>query len=55
VLGAVSLTEFRAGPTATQVRVGSSTFFFLLVIGVLGWLGLYRRDARLRALIPLRS
>jgi DoxX-like family len=50
-LGAILLTGYLGGATATQVRVGSSAFFFPVVIGVLVWLGLYLREARLRALI----
>jgi hypothetical protein len=35
------------------VRVGQP-FVFPIVFGVLVWLGLWLRDARLRALIPAR-
>jgi hypothetical protein len=36
------------------VRI-SDAFFVPVLLGVLVWLGLYLRDARLRALVPLRS
>ena len=55
ILGAILLTGFLGGATATHVRVGDPAFFFPVVLGVLVWLGLYLRDERLRALIPLRD
>jgi DoxX-like family len=53
VLGAILLTGYLGGATATHVRVGDP-FFGPIVFGVLVWLGLFLRDARLRALLPLR-
>jgi hypothetical protein len=55
VLGAILLTGYLGGATATHVRVGDPQFFMPVVLGVLVWGGLYLRDDRLRALIPLRS
>ena len=52
VLGAILLTGYLGGATATHVRVGEP-FFAPIVLGVLVWGGLYLRDARIRALIPL--
>jgi hypothetical protein len=54
VLGAILLTGYMGGAIATHVRIGEP-FFVQAIIGVLIWLGLFLRDARLRALIPLRS
>ena len=54
VLGAILLTGYLGGATATHVRVGDP-FFAPPILGVLLWLGLYLRDERLRALLPLRS
>jgi uncharacterized membrane protein YphA (DoxX/SURF4 family) len=54
VLGAILLTGYLGGATATHVRI-SDPFVAPIVMGVLVWLGLYLRDPRLRALIPLRS
>ncbi len=54
VLGAILLTGYLGGATATHVRVGEP-FFIPILVGVLVWLGLYLRDARLRALLPLRN
>ncbi len=55
VLGAILLTGFLGGATATHVRIGDPAFFVPVVLGVLVWLGPFLRDDRLRALIPLRS
>ena len=54
VFGAVLLTGFLGGATATHVRVGEP-FIAPVILGVLVWGGLFLRDARLRALFPLRS
>jgi DoxX-like protein len=54
VLGAVLLTGFLGGAIATHVRVGDP-FAPPLVLGILAWAGLYLRETRLRALIPLRT
>jgi hypothetical protein len=54
ILGAILLTGYLGGATATHVRVGEP-FFGPVVLGVLVWVGLFLRDERLRALIPLRS
>jgi hypothetical protein len=57
VLGAIALTGYLGGAVSTHVRAGSSMFetIFPVIFGVLVWLGIYLRDVRLRALIPLRS
>ena len=55
VLGAILLTGYLGGATATQVRVQDPWFLFPVVLGMLVWAGLYFRDERLRALIPLSS
>ncbi len=52
VLGAILLTAYFGGATATLVRVGQP-FYFPIVFGILTWLGLYLRDRRIRALVPL--
>jgi hypothetical protein len=54
VLGAILLTGYLGGAVATHVRLGDGNQWFAVVFGVLAWLGLYLRDARLRALVPLR-
>ena len=54
VLGAILLTGYLGGATATHVRIGDPSFGPIL-LGVLVWGGLYLRDARVRALIPFRK
>ncbi len=53
VLGAILLTAYLGGATATHVRI-SDAFHMPVGLGVLVWLGLYLREPRLRALLPLR-
>ena len=54
VLGAILLTAYLGGATATHVRIGEP-FFMPILLGVLVWGGLFLRDERLRALLPLRQ
>ena len=57
MLGAILLTGYLGGAVAAHVRIGSPLFshvLFGVYLGVLLWGGLYLRDARLRALLPLR-
>jgi hypothetical protein len=54
VLGAILLTGYLGGATATHVRINDA-FFIPVLLGMLVWAGLFLRDQRLRALIPLRS
>ena len=53
VLGAILLTGYLGGATATHVRIGDP-FIAPVLIGVVIRLGLYLRESRLRAIIPLR-
>ncbi len=58
VLGAVLLTGYLGGAISLQVRVGNPLFGYVLFpvyIGVLMWAGLYLRESRLHALLPLRK
>jgi len=57
VLGAILLTAHLGGAVAVQVRVGHPLFesSFPIIFGVLVWLGVYLREPRLRALVPLRT
>jgi len=54
VLGAILLTAYLGGATATHVRVGEP-LFLPIIVGIVLWAGLFLRDERLRALIPLRA
>ena len=58
VLGAILLTGYLGGAVATNVRVSAPVFthiLFPVYIAALAWGGLYLRDERLRALVPVRS
>ena len=58
VLRAILLTGYLGGAVFTHLRVGNPLFSHVLFptyVGVLLWAGLYLREDRLRALIPLRS
>jgi hypothetical protein len=57
-LGAILLTGYLGGAVATHLRAGDPLFSHILFptyLGVLLWGGLYLREPRLRALLPLRS
>ena len=55
VLGAILLTGYLGGATAVSVRMGGVGWVFPVVCGVLVWGGIFLRDTRLRALIPLKK
>jgi len=57
VLGAILLTGYLGGAVASHVRVGDPWFshaLFPVYVGLLIWGGIYFREPRLRAVIPLR-
>lgn len=54
VLGAILLTGYLGGATSAHVRIGESPHMAVL-LGVLVWGGLFLRDPRIRALIPLKK
>ncbi|WP_333819991.1 DoxX family protein [Ohtaekwangia sp.] len=54
ILGAILLTGYLGGATATMVHA-HQPLYFPLIFGVLVWAGLYFRDSKLRTLIPLRK
>jgi len=55
ILGAILLTGYLGGATATMVRMHDPLFLFPVVFGVLVWLGLYLRHTHVRRLIPLQD
>lgn len=57
VLGAILLTGYLGGAVATHVRIEDPPMSIAspVIGGVIVWLGIYFRDARLRALAPLRQ
>jgi hypothetical protein len=57
VLGAILLTGYLGGAVASHLRVGDPLFthvLFGVYLGLLVWGGLFLRDGRLRAPIPLQ-
>jgi hypothetical protein len=54
VLGAILLTGYMGGAILTHLRVGEPPVIQAM-LGILVWLGLYLRESRLRALLPLRG
>lgn len=54
VLGAILLTGYLGGATATHARI-DQPFFIPVIVGMLVWLGLWLRDPRLKNLIPFRN
>jgi hypothetical protein len=57
MLGGILLTGLLGGAVASKMRLEEPLFsqvLFGVYVGVLAWGGLYLRDDRLRALIPLR-
>ena len=57
VLGAILVTGYLGGAVATNVRMSAPLFSYILTpvyVGVLVWGGLYLRDERVRAMVPVR-
>ena len=54
ILGAVLMTAYLGGATATNVRLGDPSFIAPVLDGVFVWAGLCLRDGRLSELIPAR-
>ena len=57
VFGALLLTGYLGGAIATHLRIGNPLFthtLFPIYVALMLWGGLYLREPRLRALLPLR-
>lgn len=56
-LGAVLVTGYLGGAIASQVRVGAPVFniAFAVTVAAMIWGGLWLRDVRVRAMLPLRA
>lgn len=54
VLGAILIAGYMGGAVATHLRMGQP-FILPGLVAVLAWGGLYFRDSRIRALLPLKS
>jgi hypothetical protein len=53
VLGAILLTGYLGGATATQVRMQDPWFVMPVILGMIAWCGLYLRDESLRRLMAI--
>ena len=56
VLGAILVTGFLGGAICAHVRIGelgSPPEIISLLLGAMTWAGLYARDPRIRAILPL--
>ena len=54
VLGAILLAGYLGGAILTHWRVGDPVFM-QIALGLVLWLGLWLRESRLKALLPLRT
>ncbi len=54
ILGGILLTGYLGGATVTHLCVGDP-FFGPVILGILVWGGLFLREPRLRALVPMRA
>lgn len=52
--GAIVLTRYIDGAIIIHLRL-SEPIFTQMALGIFIWLGLYLRESRLKALIPLRT
>jgi hypothetical protein len=55
-LGAILLTGYLGGAVAAQVRIGAPLLGFVLApvyVALFLWVGLYLRDERVRAVVPV--
>ena len=52
-LGGLVMLGYLGGAVATHVQSKDGMFFVPVIVGVVAWLGLYLRDRKLRALVPL--
>ena len=58
IFGAIIITGYLGGAIATHTRIGSPLFSHILFgvyLGLMLWGGLWLRDPRVRAMIPLRT
>jgi hypothetical protein len=46
------MLAYLGGALATHLHAGAGMLFVPILVGVVGWLGLYLRDREVRALVP---
>lgn len=54
-LGGLLMLAYLGGAVATHVHANDGKFVVPVIVGVVAWLGLYLRDRKLRALVPLAA
>ena len=54
IFGAILLTGYFGGAISAKARIEEPSLLFAVAVGVIAWAGVYFRDARLRALIPVK-
>jgi DoxX-like family len=52
-LGGLLMLAYLGGAVATHVRARDGMFFVPIIVGIIAWFGLYLRDRKLRALVPI--
>jgi hypothetical protein len=55
VLGAILMTGYLGGAVYVHVQAGEANLVMPVLLGMCAWGGLYLRDQRVAALIPLRA
>ena len=54
IFGAILLTGYFGGAISAKARIEEASLLFAVAMGVIAWAGLYFREARLRALVPVK-
>jgi hypothetical protein len=52
-LGGLIMLAYLGGAVATHVHADDGKFFVPVLVGIIAWLGLFLRDRKLRALVPV--
>src|ERR1700750_2273912 len=52
-LGGLLMLAYLGGAVATPVHADDGKFFVAILVGIVAWLGLWLRDPKLRALVPV--
>lgn len=54
IFGAILLTGYFGGAISAKARIEETSLLFAAAMGAIAWAGLYFRDPRLRALVPVK-
>ncbi|MFT3767090.1 MAG: DoxX family protein [Minicystis sp.] len=52
-VGGLVMLAYLGGAVATHVHADDGKFFVPVLVGIIAWLGLFLRDRKLRALVPI--